>query len=167
MTFPLEWREAMQKAHMDKIVIITQTDTKKVYLVFPGIQAYQEYPISDSVLDEMTTRANTVNIKKKEYGQEMIENHLCIQETLVVTETNRPDEIAILRCATDLQKFPIRMDILTPTSTTRFIFENVQLKKPDAAVFEVPTNYMAFTSSADIMRYAKEKIQSSSDNTAQ
>jgi len=167
MSFPPEWREAMQKQHMDKIVIITQTDTKKVYIVFPGIQAYEEYPVPDAVLDEMTARANTVNIKKKEYGQEMIENHLCIQESLLVTETNRPAEIAILRCATDLQKFPIRMDIMTPTSTTRFMFEDVQLKKPDASLFEVPTNYMEFTNSADILSYAKEKYQSSSNNTPQ
>jgi len=167
ISFPPEWREAMQKQHMDKIVVITQTDTKKVYIVFPGIQAYEEYPIPDAVLDEMTARANTVNIKKKEYGQEMIENHLCIQESLLVTETNRPTEIAILRCATDLQKFPIRMDIMTPTSTTRFMFEDVQLKKPDAALFEVPTNYTEFTNSADILSYAKEKYQSSSNNTPQ
>jgi hypothetical protein len=158
ISFPVEWREAMQKAHMDKIVVITQTDSKKVYLAFPGIQAYEEYTIPDAVLYEMTRRVDTANVKKKEYGQEVIENHLCVQETLLVTETNRPGEIAILRCATDLKNFPIRMDILTPTSTTRFAFENVQIKKQDPALFEVPANYMAFTNSADIMRYAKQKI---------
>jgi hypothetical protein len=167
MPFPQEVRDVMQKSHLDKIDIITQTDTKKIFIVFPGIEAYQEYPISDDVLDEMTTRTKNVSIKRKEYKQEMIENHPCTQATLVVSETNRPTEIAILRCATDLQNFPIRMDILTPTSTTRFMFENVQLKKPDAALFEVPANYTAFTNTADIMRYAREKFQSSSDNAPQ
>jgi len=167
MPFPQEVRDAMQKSHLDKIDIITQTDAKKVFIVFPGIQAYQEYPISDAVLDEMTTRANAVNIQKKEFGQRTIDNHPCTAFKLTVTETNKPPEYAILACASDLQNFPIRLDIYTKTSTTRFIFEDVQLNKPDAALFEVPPNYTAFVNTADILRYAKEKFQSSSDNAPQ
>jgi tRNA nucleotidyltransferase/poly(A) polymerase len=163
---PEKMREAMQQAHINEIVVITQTDARRVYLAFPGIQAYEQFPISDAVLDEMTRRASAINIQKKEYGQQMIRNHLCTQVSLMFTETNRPAEFAILKCATDLHNFPIRMEFLTPTSTTRFSFESVQIKKPDADLFEVPENYTAFTNSADIMRYAKEKLQSNLNNTS-
>jgi len=162
MPFPLEWREAVKKGHIDKIAIITQVDTKKVYILFPGIQAYQEFPISDSVLSEFQTRANDVKIEKVDVGQETIEGHPCIQTKMTVTETNKPPEFAILRCATDLQNFPIRMDVYTKTSTTRFIFEDVHVGPPAAELFEVPSDYRAFANTAEIMRYAKEKEQNQS-----
>jgi hypothetical protein len=159
MPIPLEWREAVQKGHINEIAIITRVDTKKIYMLFPGIRAYQEFPISDSLLSEFQARANAVSIEKVELGQETIEGHPCIQTRLTVTETNKPPEFAILRCATDLQNFPIRMDLYATNSTTRFIFEDVHIGMPAATLFEIPANYMAFTNTADLMRYAKEREQ--------
>ncbi len=161
---PPEVRTAAQKGHLDKIVIITQTDTRKIFLLFPRVQAYVQYPIPEAVLDEMTARANSVNILRKEFAQETIENHLCTQVKLVVMETNRPPEFALLRCATDLNRFPIRMDILTPTSTTKFAFEEVSLKRPEASLFEVPTKYAELPDSAAVSRYAMGKMQENEAN---
>jgi hypothetical protein len=164
MPFPLESRTVMQKAHLDKIVVITQTDTKKAYLLFPGLQAYVEYPLSETLLDEINLRARQMGIQRTEFAQEMVGTHLCQQVRLIVTETNHPPEIALLRCATDLNQFPIRMDLLTPTDTTKFSFEDVQLKRPDAMLFEVPTNYVAFRDSAAISRYAMGKLKGNEPN---
>ena len=166
-SIPLAWREAARKAHIDKIVVITQVDTRKVYLVFPGVQAYTEYPISDAVLAEMNKRANDVSIERKEHEQQMFDNHLCIPTTLVVREANRPPEAALLYCATDLQKFPIMLDIFEPTSITRFVFHNVQVKTPDASLFEVPSNYTEFPDAAAVSRYALNELQNNRENNTQ
>jgi hypothetical protein len=56
------------------------------------------------------------------------------------------------------------MDLLTPTDTTKFSFEDVQLKRPDAMLFEVPTNYVAFRDSAAISRYAMGKLKGNEPN---
>jgi len=115
----------------------------------------------------MTQRANTVNIQTQELGQITVDGHECTNVKLTVTETNLPPEFAMLARANDLQNFPIRLELYTKTSITRFIFENVQLKEPDASLFEVPSNYTLFTNTADIMRYAREKSQNASGNTPQ
>ncbi len=167
MNLQPEVRAAVQKGHLDKIVLITQTDTRKIFLLFPGLQAYVEYPIPEAVLDEMTARASQVNIQRKEFAKEMVGTHPCLQVRVIAYETNRPPEIALLRCATDLNMFPIQMDILTPTTTTKFAFEDVSVKGPAASVFEVPANYVEFPDSAAVSRYAMEKMRENEANPPQ
>jgi hypothetical protein len=164
MNLPQTLRDTMQKGHLDKIVIITQTDTRKIFLLFPGLQAYASYLIPDEVLEEITARGNQVDVQRKEFADEMVETHPCLQVRLIFNEPNRPSEVALLRCAKDLRMFPIRMILLTPSTTTKFAFEDVSLKRPEANLFQVPTNYVEFPDSAAVSRYAMGKMQENGAN---
>ena len=164
MNLPQALRDTTKQGHLDKIVLITQTDTRKIFLLFPGMEAYVSYPIPDGILGEMTTRGNQVNVQRKEFAEEMVENHPCLQVRLIFYETNRPPEVALLLCAKDLNMFPIRLTLLTPSTTTKFAFEDVLLKRPEPNLFEVPTNYVEFSDSAAVSRYAMGKMQESDAN---
>ena len=158
---PPEVKANMKIMHVEKIDIITRIDTKQLYLIFPGIQAYTTFPISDAVLNQINYQANDLTIQKTQLGQDIVGEHPCVKINAVVSEPNHPTENADLWCATDLQQFPIKIEAHANGGITKFDFQNVKIGKPDYSLFEVPTNYMAFTNSADIIRYAKEKFQDS------
>ena len=160
--FPPEQRASMKLAHLDKIVIITRIDKKEVYAVFPGVEAYSEFSIPDSVLNEIGVRTNALTIQKTELGQETVSSHFCKKIKVTVSEPNRPTEEAILWCAADLQQFPVKLEIYAKNGITKIDFQDVQIKRPDAALFQVPANYIMFSSVKPIMDYAKDKLQGNS-----
>lgn len=85
--------------------------------------------------------------------------HPCAKTMMVVSEPNHPTEKATLWCASDLQQFPIKMEVNAEGRIMKFDFRDVQVKKPDASLFEIPTNYVEFTNSTEILNYAKEKFR--------
>jgi hypothetical protein len=167
MALPPQVRDLIGRAHLNKMAIITQIDAKKVFIVFPDVGAYQEFPIPESTLAEMTTEAKSVTITRKEEGQKMIGNHLCKKVKVLANEPNHPPEAALLECAIDLQDFPLQIDTFSRGTITQFAFADVQIGKPDASLFEVPANYTEFPNTAAILHYAKEKLLNSSERTPQ
>lgn len=158
MQIPPEQRASAKLGHLDKIVIITRIDKKQVYTVFPGVEAYSENQISDALLDEINVRTKMIDVKKTELGSEMVDGHSCTKIKVTVTEPNHPTEEAILWCATDLQQFPIKMEISdVKNRTTKLNFQDVQIKKPEASFFEEPKNFILFSSVNLIVSYAKDK----------
>ena len=155
---PTEERANLKLAHLDQIVVITRGDKKTVCIVFPGVQCYCEYSIPAEVLNEVTTRPKAVTIQKTELGSATVNERSCTKTKLTASEPNRPTEEAILWSPTDMPQFPIKMEIYAKQGTTTFDFQDVSVKKPNATMFEVPPNYIQFSSPNAILAYAKEKL---------
>lgn len=154
---PPEIRAGMAVVKLDKIVILTRVDRKRVYIVFPGVQAYVEYPISDVVLSNITRRTSAVSHQKTNIGHEVVDGHSCAKNKVIVTEPNEPTGEATLWQASDLSGFPIQMEVVDASRTTKFEFKNVQVGKPEASLFEIPASYVSFTNTSDIIPYARSK----------
>lgn len=83
---PPEARKAMELLKLDKLTLITRVDRKRVYLVFSGVSAYLEFPLSDAFLNEISVQAKTVNLQKKELGIETINGHTCTKIKVTASE---------------------------------------------------------------------------------
>ena len=154
---PPEARAGMKALQLDTIVFITRVDRKKVYLVFPGVQEYVEYPIAGELMDEINTRSRDAAFQRTVIGEETVNGQVCTKIRVVVSEPNRPQEEALLWCAKNLQDFPLRMALISKGNVMKFEFREVSLKKPNPALFEVPTNYVQRADSNQIMKDAVEK----------
>jgi hypothetical protein len=156
---PAEQRAAMKQAHLDKVVIITRIDTKTVYVVFPRLRAYSSFPIPDDVLDEISTRKEALKIQKTDLGTETVNGRFCTKTLVTVSETNHPTEQAVVWSAANLQPIPCKIEISAGGQVTQFHFGKVEAGTPNAAAFEVITNYVRFSNVNAITRYAIDKLQ--------
>jgi len=161
---PPQVTAAAKLTHTDKMTTITRIDTKQMFVIYPGIQAYVQYPISNQVLDEVNTLKTATELQKTELAQETVNDHLCMK-TRVVELKPHPQTTTndYVWYAADLQQFPVRMELHTKGQMLKFDFQTVHVGTPDASVFEIPTNYLAFANNAELMSYVKQKFQGSLD----
>ncbi|HEV2328519.1 MAG TPA: hypothetical protein VGY56_07000 [Verrucomicrobiae bacterium] len=153
--------------HTDTIVFLTKKNERMVYMIYPSVQAYIPIPIPDSALAEFDTRSDTIQIQKTELGQETLLGHPCIKYKAVDTEPNVPPQEGLIWSATDLQGFPIGMVLHSEGALMKFNFQEVQIRNPDSSLFVIPTNYISFTNSADLLNYAREKYQNTQNTISQ
>jgi hypothetical protein len=161
---PQEIRTAAKMLHTDTVAFLIKSGQKKVYMIYPGIQAYVALPIPDSAFAEFNSQSDLIKLEKTELGTESVLGHPCVKTKVVLLEPNHPAQNGLLWCATDLQGFAVQMELHAEQNVMRFTFSKVQIEKPAAKLFEIPKTYVAFTNAADLVRYSKEKLQSSSEN---
>ena len=156
---PPEQRKAMEFLKLDKLTLITRVDRKRVYLVFSGIHAYLEFPLSETFLNELNVQTTAVNLQKTKIGTETINGHVCTKIKVTASEPNKPTEEAILWYdAADLQQLPIKIEVLEKDRmVARIEFQDVQIAKPNASLFEVPADYVRLSDSKEILPYATAK----------
>src|SRR5437867_4518887 len=154
---PPEQRKAMEFLKLDKLTLITRVDRKRVYLVFSGVHAYLEFPLSESFLNDLNVQTTTVDLQKTKIGTETINGHACTKIKVTASEPNKPIEEAILWCAEDLQQLPIKIETVEKDRMVRIEFQDVQIAKPKASMFEVPADYVRLSDSKEILPYAAAK----------
>jgi len=156
---PPNVRAAMIIADLDRIIIITRVDRNLVYVVFPGVEAYSAFPIPDAVLHEIKERDKAASFDSTPIGEEIVDGHPCMVTKLVVTEPGRPTDEAILWRASDLDGFPVKIEVRETRRTTKLDFSKVEVGRPDQSLFEVPTNYLRLATTAEILAHAKARTQ--------
>ena len=158
-TMPPSVQASAKLMHLDKTVFLTNLKQKRLYMLYPGVQAFISLPIPNSTFADLIVRTDQINIKREKLGRETIDGHDCIKERVIEQEPNCPTEEGLVWSAVDLQNFPVKMELHTKGSVLKFDFHDVQLVKPAVSMFEIPTNYVAFTNSKILIHYAKERIE--------
>jgi len=127
----------MKSMGLDQMVMVTRPDKKLAYLVYPGMQCYVETSLS-----ETTTAATNGDYKVEttELGKETVDGHSCVKNKVAVTGKDGDKQEFTAWNATDLKKFPVKIQ----TADTTMLFRNVSLNKPAANLFESPASYTKY-----------------------
>jgi hypothetical protein len=145
---PEEMLTMIKTMNMDNMVIISRPDRKVTYMIYPGLKAYAEMPLSD---DESTNAASKYKLETKELGKESVEGQACVKNKVVITDdTAKKTEITVWQ-ATDLKKFPVKMESIEGGQPTTTVFKEVKLSKPDDAQFDAPKDYKKYDSFMALM----------------
>ena len=137
----------MKSMGMDKMINITRPDKKVHYLVYDGLQSYLENPLGEP--GATATGGNDAKVETTELGKETIDGHPCVKNKVVVTDKDGKKFEATVWNATDLKKFPVKVEFTTEQgATTSMLYKDISLSKPDASLFEPPAN---FTKSENMM----------------
>lgn len=138
----------MKEMGMDQSVMITRPDKKLSYRVYPGMQAYLE----DKALDaQATTAAADYQAEVTELGRETIDDHPCIKSKVVMTGKDGKTKESTVWNATDLRKFPVKIEGTEDGKTTVLLFKNVKLESPAADLFEPPKDFKKHDSFMSMM----------------
>jgi len=142
---------------MDRMTMISRPDKKLAYVIYPGLQAYAEMPLQDS---EAATSPSDYKVEATELGKEIVDGHACVKNKAVVSDSKGNKHEATVWNATDLKKFPVKIEQTEQGTAVTMLFKNVQLAKPEASVFDPPASFKKYDSVMAMMQQEMMKRMS-------
>ena len=138
----------MKSAGLDRIVSISQSNKKVVYVVYPNAQAYAEMTTPDSAA--ATNADSKVEITK--LGTEIVGGHPCVKNKAVVTDKAGDKHEFTVWNATDLKNFPVKIEMNEQGNAITMSYSDISFSKPDASLFTPPTGYTKYGSVQEMMQ---------------
>lgn len=126
---------------MDKMVVLAKPDRKAVYLVYPGMQAYAEQAIRDA---DLPSPASDTKVETTDLGKETLNSHECVKQKVIVTGKDGKPRTFTVWNASDLNKFPLKMETTEEGTAVVILFKDVKLAKPAAASFDPPSGFTKY-----------------------
>lgn len=139
----------LKQMGMDKMVTLSLPDKKLSYLIYPGLEAYVELPISDA---EAGRPASDFEMKVTELGREEVAGHNCVKNKVVVTDKEGNAHESTVWNSIDLKEFPVKIETTDEGHEVVLVFTNVKLSKPAADKFTPPAAYTKHDSLMGMMQ---------------
>lgn len=146
---PPEAVEQMKAMGMDSMVVISRPDKKSSYMIYPGFKAYAEMPLKDSDSAEALSKSK---IETTELGKETVDGHPCTKNKVVVTDDKEKKHEFTSWNATDLKSFPVKIEMNEGKTAVTMLFKEVKLTKPDAKLFDAPSDYKRYENMMSMMQ---------------
>jgi outer membrane lipoprotein-sorting protein len=139
----------MKSMGLDRMVTISQSDKKVIYMIYPNAQAYTE--IIPAASDSSATNGDA-KVETTELGKETMDGHLCVKNKAVVTDKQGEKHEFIVWNATDLKNFPIKVQMNEQGNAMTMSYQDITFSKPDASLFVPPTGYTRYDSMQEMMQ---------------
>src|SRR5262249_10815852 len=78
--------------------------------------------------------------------EEIVDGHPCVKSRDVVTDDAGKSNKFIVWTATDLNRFPIKIQTEQKGGTMTLLFSNVKTENPDSSIFEPPADCKKYDS---------------------
>jgi hypothetical protein len=148
-SLPPDAVQQMQALGMDKVVSVSLSDKKSVFMIYPNIHSYVAMDVSGS--GAATTNQFQTEITK--IGEDTAGGHPCIKNKTVVWTSDQTNEFTVWN-ASDLNNFPVQIAMTQPDVSITISFDNVSFDKLDPSLFKAPANYTRYGSMQDLMQSA-------------
>jgi len=145
----------MKQMGMDKLVSITRPDRKMTTVVYPGMQACLNSPMTKEQTDAVDESAK---VEKTEQGKETVDGHPCVKNKVVVTDSKGQTSEAFVWNATDMKDFPVQVQVKEKNNTVIMLYKDVKLAKPAADKFEVPAAYTTYNNMQEFSAGMMQKM---------
>jgi hypothetical protein len=139
----------MKSMGMDQIVTISLPDKKTSYMIYPGLQAYVETTMQNPGAGEPES---DFKVQTTELGKETIDGHSCVKNKAVVTDGKGSTNEFTVWNAKDMKNFPVKIETSEGGQTITMLYKDVKFDKPDAKLFEPPTDYKKYDSQMALMQ---------------
>lgn len=146
---PPEAMEQMKAMGMDSMVVISRPDKKSSYMIYPGLKAYAEMPLKEANSPEAIEKFKMETTK---ISEEKVDGHPCVKNKVVVTDDKDKKQEFTVWNATDLKSFPVKLEMLERGTTVTMSFTEVKLAKPEAKLFEAPSDLKRYDNMMTLMQ---------------
>jgi Domain of unknown function (DUF4412) len=146
---PAEAIAQIKAMGMDSIVIIGRPEKKISYMAFPGLKAYFETEIPDTETAEATSK---YKVESTELGKETVDGQPCIKYKVIVTDDKGTNHVSTVWKATDLKKFPIKLETTEQEQPLTLVFKDVKFAKPEEALFTPPSGFQKYDNYMALMQ---------------
>jgi len=139
----------MKAMGMDVMVMISQPDKKMAYIIYPGLKAYAEMPMTDS---NVPAKPDQFKMETTELGKETVDGHACVKNKQVVTDEKGTKSEFTSWNASDLKQFPVKIEMTEKGQAVSLSFKDVKFDKVDAAQFDPPSGFTKYTDMQTMMQ---------------
>ncbi len=139
----------MKSMGMDQVMTISRPEKKSACQIYPGMQSYIEIPLSSS---DCAPTNSDYKVETTEIGKETVDGHPCVKNKYVVTDNEGVKHESTVWNATDLKKFPVKIQTVEQGDEVTMLFKNVSLTKPAASQFDPPADYKKYDSVQQLMQ---------------
>ena len=146
---PPDTAAQMKAMGMDQMMTISRPDKKVAYMIYPGMQSYAE--IQPSKADSAPTNSD-YKVEITEIGKETVDGHPCVKNKYVVTDNDGVKHESTVWNATDLKKFPVKIETVEQGGNVIMLFKNVSLTKPAASLFDPPAGFTKYDNIQQLMQ---------------
>ena len=133
---------------MTDMTMISREDKQIAFLVYPGLTSYAEMKSEGSKLKMDTT----------ELGKETMDGHPCVKNKVTVTEANGKVTDSTVWKATDMKKFPVRIETADGKNKVTMKFKDVIFAKPASALFDPPAGYTRYDNVQTMQEQVMKKM---------
>jgi Domain of unknown function (DUF4412) len=137
----------LKSAGLDRMVSISQSGKKIVYVIYPNAQSYAEMTTPESAATNTDSK-----IEITELGKETVAGHPCVKNKAVVTDKQGDKHEFTVWNATDLKNFPVKIEMNEQGSAITMSYSDISFSKPDASLFTPPTGYTKYDSVQEMMQ---------------
>ncbi len=146
---PADAAAQLKAMGMDNMIVISRPDKKTNYMIYPGLQAYAEMPAKES---ENPEAVNKFKVDTTELGKETVDGHACVKNKVVITDDKGKQHESTVWNASDLKKFPVKIETVDGSTTMTMLFKDVKLAKPDGKLFEAPADFKRYDNMMAMMQ---------------
>jgi hypothetical protein len=139
----------MKQLGLDKMITVSLPAEKASYLIYPNLDAYVELPLKDP---DALNSASDYKIEMTEVGKETLDGHDCVKNKVVVTGKDGKTHESTVWNATDLKKFPVKIETTENGHPIVMLFKDVKLAKPASDGFQAPTDYTKYDDMRSMMQ---------------
>ena len=133
----------------NQMVTIVRPDQKTACLIYPGMQSYAEIHLSNA--DSAPTNSD-YKVEITEIGLDTVDGHPCVKNKYIVTDNEGVKHESTVWNATDLKKFPVKIQTIEQSDTVTMLFKNVSLAKPAASLFDPPADFKKYDNIQQLMQ---------------
>ncbi len=151
---PAGMAEQLKSMGMGEMTVISDESTNTSYFIYPGLKAYAAITPEGA----RPAEASKVKVSSSELGTETVDGHPCVKNKVVLTDPDGKSTEAIVWNATDLKKFPVRIETTDKGTKVRMTFSNVKFDKPDLKTFEPPAGFTRHTSLQGLIGEAMKRM---------
>ena len=152
---PPEAAAQMKAMGMDKMAAISLPDKKTAYLLYPNMQAYVVMPPRNQ---DTAKSASDFKIESTELGKDTVDGHPCVKNKVVVTDDKGNPHNYTVWNATDLKKFPIKLETTDGGHQMTMSFKDIKLSKPDASQFDPPSSFKKYDNMGMMMQEMMKRM---------
>ncbi|HTY88480.1 MAG TPA: DUF4412 domain-containing protein [Candidatus Acidoferrum sp.] len=139
----------MKAMGMDVMITISRPDQKTAYLIYPGLQSYAQIQTPNA---ENALTNTDFKVEITEIGKDTLDGHSCVKNKYVVTDKEGVKHESTVWNATDLKKFPIKIQTSEHGDEVTMAFKDVSLTKPAASLFEPPSDFKKYDNIQQLMQ---------------
>jgi hypothetical protein len=148
---PPQVASQMKMMGMDRIVNIYRTDTQVSYTIYPGLKSYCIIDKSTSPDADKTQKEPKMDVTP--IGKETVDGHPCVKNKVTITDDGKVQEMTTWQ-ASDLNDFPIKMEVHAGTADITVHYTNIKTAAPDASLFDPPADFKKYDSIQELMMSA-------------
>jgi hypothetical protein len=148
---PAQTLASLKAAGLSRVVTVLLPERRKALVIYPGANSYAEIAMAPEEAADMYKK---VEIEKNRMAKETIGGHVCEKTKVTLRSDNGEKHDALVWYATDLNNFPLRIQMDQADATVVMDFRDVKLARPDSKQFEAPPGFVRYDNAETLMQNA-------------